>query len=147
MYYGRNKKWYLSYSCNMTEYLSQTFLVKFIKFGIVGFSGVFIDFGVTYACKEWLKIQKYVANSIGFTVAASSNYLFNRIWTFKSLDPDIATEYTEFLVISLVGLGIANLIVWLIHGRLKQNFYLSKLFAIGVVTVWNFFANYYITFA
>jgi putative flippase GtrA len=131
----------------MTEYLSRTFLVKFIKFGIVGFSGVFIDFGITYICKEWLKIQKYVANSIGFTVAASSNYLFNRTWTFKSQDPDIATEYTEFLVISLIGLGIANLIVWLIHSRLKQNFYLSKLFAIGMVTIWNFFANYYITFA
>ena len=131
----------------MTEYLSQTFLVKFIKFGIVGFSGVFIDLGITYASKEWLKIQKHLANSIGFIVAASSNYLFNRTWTFRSQDPDIATEYTEFLVISLVGLGIANLIVWLIHGRFKQNFYLSKLFAIGVVTVWNFFANYYITFA
>lgn len=130
----------------MTEFLSRTFLVKFIKFGIVGFSGVFLDFGTTYICKEWFKIQKYVANSIGFTVAASSNYLFNRIWTFKSQDPDIATEYTEFLVISLVGLGIANLIVWLIHGRYKQNFYLSKIFAIGVVTIWNFFANYYITF-
>jgi putative flippase GtrA len=131
----------------MSEYLSQTFLVKFIKFGIVGFSGVFIDFGITFICKEWLKIQKYVANSIGFTVAASSNYLFNRIWTFKSQDPDVAREYTEFLVISLVGLGIANLIVYLVHSRLKQNFYLSKLFAIGVVTIWNFFANYYITFA
>jgi len=131
----------------MSEYLSQTFLVKFIKFGIVGFSGVFIDFGITYICKEWLKIQKYVANSMGFTVAASSNYLFNRIWTFKSQDPDVAREYTEFLVISLVGLGIANLIVYLVHSRLKQNFYLSKLFAIGVVTIWNFFANYYITFA
>jgi putative flippase GtrA len=131
----------------MTEYLSRTFLVKFIKFSIVGFSGVFIDFGTTYVCKEWLKIQKYVANSIGFTVAASSNYFFNRTWTFRSKDPDIATEYTEFLVISLVGLGLANLIVWLIHGRFKQNFYLSKLFAIGVVTIWNFFANYYITFA
>jgi len=131
----------------MTEYLSRTFLVKFFKFGIVGFSGVFIDFGTTYICKEWLKIQKYVANSIGFTVAASSNYILNRTWTFKSQDPDIATEYTEFLIISLVGLGIANLIVWLVHSRFKQNFYLSKLFAIGVVTIWNFFANYYITFA
>jgi len=131
----------------MTEYLSRTFLVKFIKFGIVGFSGVFIDFGITYVCKEWLKIQKYVANSIGFIVAASSNYLFNRTWTFKSQDPNIAYEYTEFLVISLIGLGIANLIVYLIHSRLKQNFYLSKLFAIGMVTIWNFFANYYITFA
>ena len=131
----------------MTEYLSRTFLVKFIKFGIVGFSGVFIDFGTTYVCKEWLKIQKYLANSIGFTVAASSNYFFNRTWTFRSQDPDIAGEYTEFLVISLIGLGIANLIVWLIHSRFKQNFYLSKLFAIGMVTIWNFFANYYITFA
>ena len=131
----------------MTEYLSRTFLVKFIKFGIVGFSGVFIDFGVTYACKEWLKIQKYVANSIGFIVAASSNYFFNRTWTFRSQNPDVAREYTEFFIISLVGLGLANLIVWLGHSRLKQNFYLSKLFAIGVVTIWNFFANYYITFA
>jgi putative flippase GtrA len=131
----------------MTEYLSRTFLVKFIKFGIVGFSGVFIDFGTTYICKEWLKMQKYLANSIGFTLAASSNYILNRTWTFRSQDPDIATEYTEFIVISLVGLGIANLIVYVIHGRFKQNFYLSKLFAIGVVTIWNFFANYYITFA
>jgi putative flippase GtrA len=131
----------------MTEYLSRTFIIKFIKFGIVGFSGVFIDFGVTYICKEWLKIQKYIANSIGFVVAASSNYLFNRIWTFKSQNPDVAREYTEFFVISLVGLGFANLIVYLVHGRLKQNFYLAKLFAIGVVTIWNFFANYYITFA
>lgn len=131
----------------MTEYLSRTFLVKFIKFGIVGFSGVFIDFGTTYVCKEWLKIQKYVANSIGFTVAATSNYIWNRTWTFRSQDPDIGTEYTYFLVISLVGLGLANLIVWLIHSRFRQNFYLSKIFAIGVVTVWNFLANYYITFA
>jgi len=131
----------------MGEYLSQTFLVKFLKFGIVGFSGVFVDFGFTYICKEWLKIQKYIANSCGFVVAASSNYFLNRVWTFKSNNPDVATEYTEFLIISLVGLGIANLIVFLIHGKLKYNFYLSKLFAIGMVTIWNFFANYYITFA
>ena len=131
----------------MNEYLSRTFLVKFIKFGMVGFSGVFVDFGITYICKEWLRIQKYIANSIGFIVAASSNYFLNRTWTFKSQNPDVATEYTEFFIISLVGLGIANLIVFLIHGRLNQNFYLSKLFAIGMVTIWNFFANYYITFA
>jgi len=131
----------------MTEYLSREFLLKFLKFGIVGFSGVFVDFGVTYVCKEWIKIQKYLANSIGFIAAASSNYILNRIWTFKSQNPDVATEYTEFFVISLVGLGLVNLIVWLLHGKLKWNFYLSKLFAIGVVTIWNFLANYYITFA
>jgi putative flippase GtrA len=131
----------------MQHFFTQAFILKFIKFGIVGLSGVIVDFGTTYICKEWLRIQKYVANSIGFTVAASSNYILNRIWTFKSQDPNIALEYTEFLAISLAGLGINNFILWIVHSRFKQNFYLSKLFAIGVVTIWNFFANYYITFA
>jgi putative flippase GtrA len=131
----------------MAEYLSREFLLKFIKFGIVGFTGLFVDFGTTYLCKEWLKMQKYVANSIGFTVAASSNYILNRIWTFKSQDPNIALEYTEFIIISLVGLVINNFILWLILRNFKINFYLAKLFAIGVVTVWNFLANYFITFA
>lgn len=131
----------------MQHFFTQAFILKFIKFGIVGLSGVIVDFGTTYMCKEWLRIQKYVANSIGFTVAASSNYILNRIWTFRSQDPNIALEYTEFLLISLIGLGINNFILWIVHSRFKQNFYLSKLFAIGVVTVWNFSANYYITFA
>jgi putative flippase GtrA len=131
----------------MSEFVSKAFLWKFLKFGIVGFSGLFVDFGVTYVCKEWLKIQKYVSNSIGFTAAASTNYILNRIWTFQSQDPNIALEYTAFFIISLIGLGINNFILWLIITRFKLNFYLSKLFAIGVVTVWNFLANYFITFA
>jgi putative flippase GtrA len=131
----------------MQDFLTRAFILKFIKFGVVGATGVIVDFGTTYTCKEILKIQKYVANSIGFTVAASTNYILNRIWTFKSQDPNIALEYSEFLLISLVGLGINNMILWIIHSRFKQNFYISKLFAIGVVTIWNFFANYYITFA
>ena len=131
----------------MSEFLSRAFLIKFLKFGIVGFSGLFVDFGITYVCKEWLKIQKYIANSIGFTAAASSNYILNRVWTFRSHDPNIAVEYTEFLIISLIGLAINNFMLWLILTKFKINFYLAKLFAIGVVTVWNFLANYFITFA
>jgi putative flippase GtrA len=123
------------------------FLFKFLKFGVVGFTGLFVDFGTTYVCKEWLKIHKYISNSIGFTMAATSNYILNRLWTFHSTDPRIALEYTSFLVISLIGLGINNLIIWILHGRFKMNFYLAKLFAIGVVTVWNFLANYFVTFA
>jgi putative flippase GtrA len=131
----------------MSEYLTLEFIWKFIKFGTVGLSGVFIDFGITYVCKEWIKIPKYVANAIGFTVAASSNYLFNRIWTFQSSNPQVAWEYTQFLIISLIGLGINTLVLWILVSRYNKPFYLSKLFAIAVVTLWNFFANYFVTFA
>ena len=131
----------------MSEFWSTAFLVKFLKFGLVGLSGLFVDFGFTYLFKEKVKIQKYLANAIGFMMAASSNYLFNRIWTFQSSNPDIAVEYSEFIIISIIGLGINTLILWLIVSRYKLNFYLSKVFAIAVVTIWNFLANNYITFS
>jgi putative flippase GtrA len=122
-------------------------ILKFLKFGVVGGSGVIVDFGVTYLCKEKLRIQKYVSNAIGFTVAATTNYILNRIWTFQSKNPQIGREYLSFIIISLIGLAINTFILWVLHKKFGWNFYLSKLFAIGVVTIWNFFANLLITFA
>jgi putative flippase GtrA len=130
----------------MNLLLSKELLFKFLKFGIVGASGVIIDFGFTYLCKEIFKIQKYVANAIGFTIAASSNYIFNRIWTFHSQNPEIGLEYGKFLFISLIGLGINTLILWILVSKFNKNFYVSKLFAIAVVTIWNFFVNLIFTF-
>lgn len=127
--------------------LSQELIRKFLKFGIVGFSGLFIDFGFTYLSKEKLKVQKYFANAIGFLMAASSNYVLNRIWTFHSEDPEVFLEYSQFMFISLLGLAINTLVLWLIVSKLKWNFYIAKLVAIAVVTIWNFGANILITFA
>lgn len=127
--------------------ISQGIISKFIKFGIVGFSGLFVDFGITYFFKEKVKFQKYFSNALGFLAAATSNYFLNRIWTFQSSDPKVFVEYTEFMLISLLGLAINTLILWLIVSKLKWNFYFSKLMAIAVVTIWNFVANAYITFA
>jgi putative flippase GtrA len=127
--------------------ISEAFVRKFIKFGLVGLSGLFIDFGFTYLFKEKAKLQKYLSNALGFTIAASSNYVFNRIWTFQSENPQILVEYSEFLLISMIGLGLNSLILWLIVSKMRWNFYFAKLFAVGFVTFWNFFANAYITFA
>ncbi|MEI6123584.1 MAG: GtrA family protein [Bacteroidota bacterium] len=131
----------------MLKYFTQAFLLKFLKFGMVGFSGVLVDFGVTYLCKEIFKIQKYVANALGFLVAATSNYFFNRIWTFESKNPEIAFEYFRFFGISLIGLGISTLFLWILVGKFKKKFYTSKAFVIAVVMIWNFFANLLFTFS
>lgn len=130
----------------MNLLLTRELVLKFLKFGIVGASGVIVDFGFTYLCKEILKIQKYVANAIGFTLAASSNYLLNRVWTFHSHNPEIGLEYGKFLFISLIGLGINTFFLWILVSKFNKNFYVSKLFAIAVVTIWNFFINLIFTF-
>jgi putative flippase GtrA len=122
-------------------------LLKLIKFLAVGFSGMLIDFGATWLLKEKLKQNKYIANSTGFILAASSNYLWNRLWTFESHDSHIAREYFSFILIAIIGLMLNNLVIYLLTDKLQWNFYLSKLIAIGVVTLWNFGMNFLFTFA
>lgn len=126
--------------------IDKFFILKFLKFGVVGFSGVFVDFGVTYLFKEIIKINKYVSNAIGFICAATSNYILNRIWTFQSENADVATEYGKFMLVSAIGLGINSLTLYILTDKLKWNFYLSKIFAIGMATLWNFFVNLLFTF-
>jgi|ERR1035437_871070 putative flippase GtrA len=120
-------------------------LFKFFKFIVVGFSGMIVDFSITILLKEKFKINRYISNSAGFTIAASSNYLFNRLWTFESNNPKVLIEYSTFLLISLIGLFINNLIIYLFEKKLK--FYFAKFLAIMVTSLWNFTANYYLNFA
>jgi putative flippase GtrA len=126
--------------------IDEVFLWKFLKFCIVGLSGTVVDFGTTWLLKEKAKINKYIANSVGFTLAASSNYLLNRIWTFQSQNRHIGTEYITFILISVVGLGINNYCIFLLTEKMKLNFYVSKFIATVVITLWNFFMNYLVTF-
>lgn len=121
-------------------------LGRLIKFCVVGCSGMIVDFFFTWLCKEKLKWNKYISNSIGFILAATNNYIWNRIWTFQSQNLEVAREYISFIVISLIGLGLNNLIIYLVHEKLHFNFYLSKIIAIGCVTLWNFSLNYVFTF-
>lgn len=122
------------------------FIIKFLKFGIVGLSGIAVDFFFTWICKEKLKWNKFLSNSIGFIIAATTNYIFNRIWTFQSNSTDIGREYFSFFGISLIGLALNNLFIYIFHEKLKINFYLAKAFAISLVAIWNFIANYLFTF-
>ncbi|MDR2929051.1 MAG: GtrA family protein [Cytophagaceae bacterium] len=121
-------------------------ILKFLKFCVVGLSGAIIDFGVTWLLKEKARINKYIANSCGFVLAATNNYVLNRIWTFESHNEAIAMEYFTFFAVSLAGLGLNNLIVWLLSEKFRLNFYLSKVIATGCVMFWNFGMNFLVTF-
>ena len=130
--------------------------LKFLKFGIVGASGAVIDFGLTALCKGILGIPELLANAIGFTLAATSHYYLNRVWTWKSKSKDVGIEYAKFFFVSLIGLGLNSLIVFLlkdisiiprfINTTLDWDFWIAKIIATAIVMVWNFLANNFFTF-
>src|ERR1700739_1383837 len=119
---------------------------RILKFGIVGIIGMGIDFGVTWTCKERLRINKYIANSLGFTCALINNYLLNRYWTFNAAASPVVYQFAKFIIVSLIGLGLNNLLLYLFVKKTKYNFYFLKLCVIGIVFVWNYIANSFYTF-
>lgn len=121
-------------------------ILKFFKFGAVGFIGLIIDFGMTYLLKEKAGINKFLANTIGFAVAVVNNYMLNKYWTFASVNPHYVREFSSFLLISIMGLLLNNGLLYLLHEKWKMPFYVAKTCSIGMVVIWNFSMNYLITF-
>ncbi len=135
-------------------------ILKFVKFGIVGASGMVVDFGVLYLMRNVAGLPDLWANTISFTAAATSNYFLNRIWTFRSHEKQVGVEYAKFLLVSVIGLGINNGVLLLsslmwpelyngtisLLGKNIEIFYLFKLLAIAITTLWNFFGNMLFTF-
>ena len=128
-----------------------TLLLKFIKFGVVGASGMVIHGGLLFLLKELAKMNPFIANPIGFIAAASSNYILNRIWTFRSKEKQVGVEYIKFILVSVIGLGVNNGSLWLLSRLLPSwaedwRFYIVWAFAVGITTIWNFFGNLLFTF-
>jgi putative flippase GtrA len=122
------------------------FSTQLIKFALVGITGMGLDFGTTWLLKERVKINKFMANAAGFCIAVVNNFMLNKYWTFDNQNPIATEQFVKFLVISIVGLGINSLLLFILLKKIKGNFYLVKLAVIGLVFFWNFSANYLYTF-
>lgn len=132
----------------------EALLGRIFRFGVVGVSGFVIDFSITALL--YSVVGMYVATGVGFTLAATSNYFFNRRWTWRSTDPNIKSQFIKFYVVSVVGLGLHYLVLtgcmtqpWIAFsflGFFINNDWSSKLVATAVVMFWNFGVNNFYTF-
>src|SRR6266487_3639476 len=98
-------------------------LLRIIKFGLVGCTGLLVDFSVTYFLKEKVLINKYIANGTGFTCAVISNFFLNKYWTFNSASNKFITnQFFLFTIISLTGLCINSSILMLLIKKMNMKF-------------------------
>jgi len=121
-------------------------ILRIFKFGLVGCIGIIIDFSITFILKEKLKFPKLVANAIGFSLAVLNNFLLNRVWTFNSNEDQILYQFSKFILVSVIGLLINTLVIYILNQRKGLNFYVSKIIAIGFVFIWNFTINFLFIF-
>ena len=131
-------------------------LIKhFSKFIIVGGVNTGIDFAVLNALMYLSSITSglglFVLNCISFSVAVVNSYFMNKRWTFKEATAgiegkNVSVQFSQFFVVSLIGITINGLILTSITSYVAAPFGLSeqlwanvaKLFATGASLVWNF---------
>jgi len=119
---------------------------RLLKFGVVGASGMLADFSVTWLCKEKWKLNKYIANSLGFSFAVINNFLLNRYWTFNYSHQPFTAQFAKFTLVAVSGLIINNILLHLLLQFSRKDFYLLKLSVTGLVFFWNYFINFLFTF-
>ena len=122
---------------------------RFIRFGLVGLSGVFVDMALLYLLSDPTMLGWRLTRSkiIASEFAIINNFLWNDRWTFG----DIALKqpgwrqrlkrFCKFNVICLAGLVLNVLVLNLLFNFLIPNRYVANLIAIAVVTIWNFWVN------
>lgn len=138
----------------------------FIKFGLVGASGVIVNM-LIYTALITLDVNYLVAATVAFLFAVSSNFYLNFIWTFKGKGKgkSVKRKYLHFFIISLlnfiINLSILKVAVeFLSVNELTYDIItkyagsnpdkvikiIAQMIGIGVATFFNFFGNYFITF-
>lgn len=120
---------------------------KFLRFGLVGFSGVFVDMGIFYILRTLLGFGLTRSTIVSSEVAIISNFLWNDLWTFGDISkrqPGKRQRFKRLLkfnTICLMGLIVNVLLVNLMFNDFGMNEYLAKLIAIATVALWNFWIN------
>ena len=120
---------------------------KFLRFGIVGFSGVFVNMGVLYVLRDILNWELTRSLMVAAELAIINNFWWNDLWTFGDISKrqpgkrQRLKRLLKFNTICLMGLILNVLLVNLLFNVFKMNEYLANLIAIAAVTLWNFWIN------
>lgn len=136
---------------------------QFIKFGITGVIGAFVDFGTYIFLTRGLGfLAAYtvfgqhiiVANNISVFFAIISNFLFNKYWTFRDNSKQVARQW--------VGYFSLNFVTWILNQFLVSYFafqvvsieatfgaqkdIVAKVLAIGIILFINFAGSKFLVF-
>lgn len=114
-------------------------LAQFMKFGIVGVIAFVIDYGFMVLLTEVFGVPYLISTTVSFIISVIFNYFASMRFVFKRKD-DMSRrrEFIIFVVLSIIGLIINDVFMWLMVDFLYIDYRLSKIVVTFIVAVWNF---------
>jgi dolichol-phosphate mannosyltransferase len=124
-------------------------LDRFVRFAVVGFSGVFVDMGMLFILSDPTMLAWGLTRSklIGAEVAIVNNFYWNDRWTFGDVSSrqnrlaQRIRRFAKFQIVCLSGLALNTILLNVQFNLLGINRYIANAVAIAIVTGWNFWLN------
>ena len=113
-------------------------ILQLIKFGVVGVIATFVDVGVLVVLKELLQIDVLLASAISFCVSVTVNYILSMSFVFERKKQSKLKEFIIFVLLSIGGLCLNQLILWIGVKFTSVYYLIVKLFALVLVPIYNF---------
>ena len=111
--------------------------IQIFKFLLVGGMATIIDFVLLYFLKDIIKLDLIIANSLSFIISVIYNYYASITFVFN-VDKNNTKVFIIFVLFSAAGLGINNIILWILTNVFKLYYLLSKIIATVFVMIFNF---------
>ncbi len=136
----------------------QKIIRQFSKFVVIGFMNTGIDFAILNLLMWRTGIYQgkwiILLNIISFSIAVSNSYFWNKYWTFKDRDEVEAKEFSQFVIVTLIGVAINTSIVYGVTTLVPPMFglgpelwaNLAKVAATGISLIWNFIGYKFFVF-
>lgn len=117
-------------------------LKDFIKYSLVGFSGVIVNLGLYTFLTRIYNFSELIAPIISIETALISNFILNNFWTFerRSTQSRIRVKFLKFHLVS----GLAAVINYVVFLSLFVTFGVHDIFANLIGIVFAAIANYLI---
>lgn len=114
-------------------------IAQFTKFGFVGALCFLIDYGIMVLLTEFFGVPYLLSCAIAFSVSVIVNYYLSMKYVFASRD-DLSKqkEFVIFVVLSVIGLLLTELFMWLMVDKMSIHYMISKIVVTGIVMVFNF---------
>lgn len=114
-------------------------LIQIFKFTIVGGIATVIDFVFLYIFREFCHFPVLVSNTLSFCISVIYNYIASVKWVFDvNKEKDAKKQFIIFIIFSVLGLLLNNLIMWITVEFLSIYYLLAKIIATAIVMVFNF---------
>ena len=128
-------------SDKLAKILTLDYWRSFIKFNLVGLSGVAVNEGI-FILLRYLGVFYLYASAMAIEISIISNFCFNDLWTFRDRRRGhVAVRLVKFNALMIVGLVVQLAIVYGVTNYLGIDATISNLVGIGGAFIIRYFLS------